>query len=157
LAFIHNPSTVTEETRQTADVSEIVARLVTTGKMSDDTIAPRALKTALGISSDNIGEDDNAQVPLGRSSLESFFSPSDKAAKTYKDYAKMSKLIAREFGFAPGESGIVINGRIIGPIERGRFTAADFDALVEFELKKRTEAALESIENSCSWVTLLGR
>jgi hypothetical protein len=38
----------------------------------------------------------------------------------------------------PRESGIVINGRIVGPIERGRFTVADLNALVEFELTKRT-------------------
>jgi UDP-glucose:glycoprotein glucosyltransferase len=57
----------------------------------------------------------------------------------------------------PRESGIVINGRIVGPIERGRFTVADLNALVEFELTKRTEAVLGSIENLCSWVTLLGR
>jgi hypothetical protein len=64
---------------------------MTTGKMSNNTIAPLAMQIALGISSNNIIEDDNGQVPLGHSSLEYLFSPSDKAAKTYKDYAKMSK------------------------------------------------------------------
>lgn len=44
--------------------------------------------------------------------------------------------LIRDMGLLPGENGLWLNGRVIGPITE-TFSAADFDALLEYERKER--------------------
>ena len=157
LTFVHSPSGDAELTEEQTTSSSLVAHLVMNGQMSENGVTPEKLGKALGL--DIAGAQDStleqSQVPLEDSR---HIFPSKKAdGQTYKEFVQASKLLARELGFAPGESGLVINGRIIGPIERGAFIAADFKALEEYEYKKRTAAAIEAFENVCPWVIDLGR
>ncbi|GAA5851194.1 hypothetical protein JCM8547_004161 [Rhodosporidiobolus lusitaniae] len=55
---------------------------------------------------------------------------------------------AHKLGFQPGESGLVINGRVIGPLPEGSFELADFQALVDYELEKRVENVAEAVYNT---------
>lgn len=157
LTFVHSPSGDVKLTEEQTSSSSLVAHLVMNGQMSENGVTPEILGKALGL--DIVG----AQDPiLGQSQVlledPHHIFPSKKADdQTYKAFIQASKLLSRELGFAPGESGLVINGRIIGPIERGAFIAADFKALEEYEYKKRTAAAIEAFENVCPWVTDLGR
>jgi UDP-glucose:glycoprotein glucosyltransferase len=157
LTFVHSPSGDAELTEEQTASSSLVAHLVMNGQMSENGVTPEKLGKALGLdiggAQDSILE--QSQVPLEDSR---HIFPSKKADdQTYKEFVQASKLLARELGFAPGESGLVINGRIIGPIERGAFIAADFKALEEYEYKKRTAAAIETFGNVCPWVNDLGR
>ncbi|KAG8877951.1 hypothetical protein FRB98_006435 [Tulasnella sp. 332] len=62
-------------------------------------------------------------------------------------FEENGKRIARKLGFAPGDLGIVMNGRVIGPFGKDAFTAEDFLTLASYELGKRVlpvHMALES-------------
>jgi len=49
--------------------------------------------------------------------------------EVYVDYLKSSRLLSRNTKLKPGQKAIVVNGRVIGPIEGNDFLAADFRAL----------------------------
>lgn len=140
LTFVHNPSA--GGAKGTAS-SSILAQSI----INSNGVTPESLAKALGL---DIG---TAEVEQSQVLLQD----SHSGKVVYEEYVQASKLLARELGFAPGESGLVINGRIIGPIERGAFVAADFKALEEYEYKKRTEASIKALEHVCPWVTDLGR
>ncbi|KAG9010570.1 hypothetical protein FRB93_003838 [Tulasnella sp. JGI-2019a] len=53
------------------------------------------------------------------------------------DFEEAGKRIAHKLGFAPGDLGIVMNGRVIGPFGKDTFTAEDFLTLASYELSKR--------------------
>ena len=44
--------------------------------------------------------------------------------------------LIRDIGFAPGQNGLWVNGRIIGPLST-TFTSADMEALLDFERRER--------------------
>ncbi|KAK2461156.1 hypothetical protein APHAL10511_006683 [Amanita phalloides] len=127
--FVHNPT----RNASSAATSRIWAHLVMTGQSSEESAE------ALGLGLD----------------IHMAFEQADK--KTYNEYSRVSQLFARELGFTPGEMGLAVNGRIIGPIEPGAFTAADFKMLEEYEYKKRAELAVETIERVCPWQVDLAR
>ncbi|KAF8631762.1 hypothetical protein AX15_002201 [Amanita polypyramis BW_CC] len=156
--FIHNPLTDAKPVvEQMSTPSDIVAYLVMTGQMSGNGVTPQMLGNVLGlditINEERTGE--YIQAPLGN--FEPIKLPKTVDNEAYSGYVRISEILAREFGFGPGESGLVINGRVIGPIEPGAFISADFKALEEYEYKKRTETAVETIENACPWVVGLER
>ena len=157
LTFVHNPSGGSKPTAERTTSSNLIAHLVTNGHMSESGVTPGRLGKALGLNIVSAEESISGQSQVLFEDSHHIF-PSGKADdQTYKEYVQASKLLARELGFAPGEEGLVMNGRIIGPIERGAFIAADFKALEEYEYKKRTGAAIETFEIVCPWVTDLGR
>ncbi|BGP08072.1 killer toxin resistant protein [Rhodotorula toruloides] len=51
-----------------------------------------------------------------------------------------------KLGFKEGESGIVINGRVIGPLPAGSFGAADFKTLLAYEMEKRIKLVVSAID-----------
>ncbi|KAF8633145.1 hypothetical protein AX17_004646 [Amanita inopinata Kibby_2008] len=167
LAFIHNPSpdmNGKQERHQRS--SEVFARLAMAGKMSESVVTPQRLGRALGLdvvmSDASMTREERVQSPLESTrddaAFESFFASSDKVQeKVYREYVKTSRLVARHLGFAPGTSGLVVNGRVIGPIEQGGFISADFKALGEYEYKKRTEPAIDTVESTCPWSLELDR
>jgi len=66
--------------------------------------------------------------------------------KGFDEYRRSSRLLARELGFKEGEQGILINGRVIGPIPTDTFLAEDFVNLANFERKKRAEPILTALQ-----------
>jgi len=65
----------------------------------------------------------------------------------YRQYVKAGSVAAERVGIAPGASGLIINGRIIGPIAPGEFTAEDFQTLQDYELAKRVQPVLSALED----------
>ncbi|KAK4698563.1 UDP-glucose:glycoprotein glucosyltransferase, partial [Phenoliferia sp. Uapishka_3] len=63
-----------------------------------------------------------------------------------EEYWKRLRPLVKAFGLKPGESGLVVNGRIVGPFEDDAFGLEDIDALVEYELVKRINPVVKSIE-----------
>jgi UDP-glucose:glycoprotein glucosyltransferase len=56
-------------------------------------------------------------------------------AETY--WLRMEQLVAA-FGFKPGQNGVILNGRVVGPIPDGvDFSSDDFSQLLEYERLKR--------------------
>ncbi|KAI9816556.1 MAG: hypothetical protein M1827_001688 [Pycnora praestabilis] len=62
---------------------------------------------------------------------------------------KRMRSLTNSLGFGPGQQGIVINGRVVGPIPSADFKSAEFTELLEYERSKRqrpTFAALSALE-----------
>ncbi|BGP32069.1 killer toxin resistant protein [Rhodotorula toruloides] len=53
-----------------------------------------------------------------------------------------------KLGFKEGESGIVINGRVIGPWPAGSFGVADFNTLLAYEMEKRIKPVVAAIDST---------
>lgn len=73
---------------------------------------------------------------------------------TYPTHMESSKfwegarVLAEKSGFKPGERGLVINGRVIGPIPRTEdFVGDDFKQLLEYELSRRIAPVLNAAQD----------
>ncbi|GAA5899753.1 Kre5p [Sporobolomyces salmoneus] len=53
-----------------------------------------------------------------------------------------------KLGFQPGQTGIVINGRVVGPFPEESFALPDLQALVSYELEKRINPLVAAIKNT---------
>ncbi|KAF8309108.1 hypothetical protein DL93DRAFT_2217500 [Clavulina sp. PMI_390] len=63
----------------------------------------------------------------------------------HAEYAQASALLSRQIGLGEGQLGLIINGRVIGPIEPGSFSAPDFDSLCAYELQKSVNPVLTAL------------
>ncbi|KAF8164188.1 UDP-glucose:glycoprotein glucosyltransferase-domain-containing protein [Mycena galopus ATCC 62051] len=68
-------------------------------------------------------------------------------AEDYARFVRSSRLLARELQLKPGELGLVVNGRVVGPIEAGDFGVVDFKTLESYELRRRTEPVIKALES----------
>ena len=76
--------------------------------------------------------------------VESLDEPTDITESLWPDTRKL----VQSFGFQPGESGLVINGRKLGPIPHDvPFTFDDYTTLYRFEVKKRIQPAAAAIRD----------
>ncbi|KAF8268079.1 UDP-glucose:Glycoprotein glucosyltransferase-domain-containing protein [Lactarius quietus] len=66
----------------------------------------------------------------------------------YRRYVEAGRIVAKTAGLAPGVSGLIINGRVVGPIARGEFTAEIYEILQEYELVKRVQPVLSALEDT---------
>ncbi|KAJ8514563.1 hypothetical protein ONZ45_g7920 [Pleurotus djamor] len=143
VAFLHNPSPDTESSSVRSPTSWLFSHLVSKGLLSK--AAPSQLLQVLT----NEVPIDAAQEPLSRedvfSQLTGGVGLSDFDAASYASYVKVGKLISREIQLKPGEQGLLINGRVLGPLAAGDFIAADFAALEKYEYTKRTEPVVNAL------------
>ncbi|GAA5982339.1 hypothetical protein JCM5350_006149 [Sporobolomyces pararoseus] len=65
--------------------------------------------------------------------------------------------LVHKLGFSPGENGIVINGRVVGPFPDSSFGLPDLRTLVSYELEKRITPVVNAIEHSGFDVSKLER
>ncbi|SCV74361.1 BQ2448_6793 [Microbotryum intermedium] len=72
---------------------------------------------------------------------------SRKVSLLAQEWWKSAALMAQRFGFERGQSGIVINGRVIGPLRRHEWTIGDLEALVAYEREERIDAVVEALRN----------
>ncbi|KAI4517310.1 glycosyltransferase family 24 protein [Schizophyllum commune Loenen D] len=87
-----------------------------------------------------------SQTPLSREgSLADLVDGISPGADVYESYVKSSVLLARELRLEPGQSAVVANGRVIGPIEKKEFQAVAFKDLEEYEMKKRVGPVTEAL------------
>lgn len=86
-------------------------------------------------------------------SIEALVGDVKTAGWSYPDHIAASKFwetaqeLAAQVGFKPGQRGLVVNGRIVGPIPLSEdFVAGDFKQLLEYELSRRIEPVLAAAD-----------
>lgn len=142
LSLIHNPATSrTPSNAARPPVSWLISHLHTRGLLSQAT--PSLLLSALGLDPPAVPAD-GPQIPIGGKNaferLTQGVGLNDITPEEYAVYLKSSRFVARDVKLLPGEKGLIVNGRIVGPIEGPSFRAADFKALEDYEFQKRAEA-----------------
>ena len=105
LTFIHNP-TVLGAPAQSA-LSRFVAHLIYKGLLSEAT--PASLLRALG--AEDVVDDSPSRDAVIRK-LAGDVEPAEYEALVYDDYVKSTRRVARELGVQPGQSALVVNGRV---------------------------------------------
>ncbi|KAF8587209.1 glycosyltransferase family 24 protein [Ramaria rubella] len=71
----------------------------------------------------------------------------DTTEALYAHFSKSGRLLAREFGIEPGEQALIVNGRVVGPIEEEEFTAEDFENLADYEISRRVGPVIKAYAN----------
>ena len=67
---------------------------------------------------------------------------SEEDVEASETYWKAAQPIVHAFGLQPGEKGVILNGRVVGPIQAAaNFTQYDFTQLFHFESRKRLKPA----------------
>ncbi|EJC97612.1 uncharacterized protein FOMMEDRAFT_171561 [Fomitiporia mediterranea MF3/22] len=157
LSFVHNPSLDTTTTHNPQrHISPIISHLIAHDLLSkislkefDVLLSPETSSFSSGnsgSSTDQLVLSENSVVyQLLRDVGVSMDGLSD--AEAHERYTVASGLLVRELGIGLGELSIVVNGRIIGPVEPFDFTAADFTTLENYELRKRTKPVIEALTN----------
>ncbi|KAF8905183.1 glycosyltransferase family 24 protein [Gymnopilus junonius] len=158
VSFIHNPTIIqSPESGTRPPASWLIAHLHIRGLLSQAT--PSQLISALGleISAATAPEivvkeevqtalKENADNDLVFKQLTGGAGLHDILAEEYADYVKESKNVARELRLQPGQTAVVVNGRVVGPIPANDFRVADFKTLEDFEFRKRTEPVLKALQ-----------
>ncbi|KAF8595370.1 hypothetical protein BDV93DRAFT_575405 [Ceratobasidium sp. AG-I] len=65
--------------------------------------------------------------------------------------------IAEAIGLKPGERGLIVNGRVIGPLGNSDFVAADFPILASYEASKRVDPVVTALTAAYEEVTTMSR
>jgi len=118
--------------------------LVHNGKVQDggsrkSRMIPRLLPTGKHFSHDRLSELYNSIQDLENS---------NDIAEEISGKWPETKPLLQSFGFQPGESGLVINGRKLGPIPKNdSVELIDLQTLQEFELKKRIGPAATALRD----------
>lgn len=123
MSFIHNPSSNFKgpESTPRAPASWLLSHLHIRGSLSKAT--PAILLSALGLDSNIDGYvppvSEGSQIPLGKTdayeALTEGVHLDHLKLEEYVDYVKAGRLVARELGLVPGQSALVVNGRVSVP------------------------------------------
>ena len=70
---------------------------------------------------------------------------SNSNAEKSANYWQSAQSLVSTVGFAPGEAGLWLNGRVIGPLGPTKFRASDVEMLLNFERSKRITPVLGAI------------
>ncbi|KAF4586958.1 hypothetical protein EYR40_010976 [Pleurotus pulmonarius] len=144
LTFVHNPASVPSSDR--SSVSWLLAHLITSNRLSK--VTPDQLLRAL--EGDVTISGDAAQVPLSQVKELVGVDAAEFDATAYATYVKAGLLISRKINFQPGQQGLVVNGRVVGPLPGGEFLAPDFLALMKYEHKKRFGVVVAALQEVLS-------
>lgn len=60
-------------------------------------------------------------------------------------YEQHARSLPTALGLHPGQNGILLNGRLVGPFENYAFQAADFASLLTFELEQRIKPVVDAL------------
>ncbi|KAI9428853.1 UDP-glucose:glycoprotein glucosyltransferase-domain-containing protein [Lactarius indigo] len=144
--FLHNPASPNSDPGRHIHVSSLLSHLVSKDLLSKATASQ--LLQALGPRDDSGSRQDGQTVLSMASPLDEItggVALADVDQDDYQRYVQTGKLVAKMAGLAPGASGLIINGRIIGPIAPGEFTAEDYRILEDYELAKRVQPVLSAL------------
>ncbi|EEB91087.1 hypothetical protein MPER_10617 [Moniliophthora perniciosa FA553] len=72
--------------------------------------------------------------------------PSSLDYMNHTKYVDMGRKFLSEVGINPGEKGIIVNGRVVGPLGTDDFHAEDFKALQSYEMRKRVQPVVDALE-----------
>ncbi|RPD60390.1 glycosyltransferase family 24 protein [Lentinus tigrinus ALCF2SS1-7] len=142
LSFIHNPASVSPfcKSDDFASPSRFLAQLVSWDLLSR--LTPEQLLSALGLSSAEVSDDNGAQEPF---SFDDIIGTKAFTGEDCMKYLTASRLVVRQLELKPGEQALVVNGRVVGPIQPGEFVAGDFETLAAYEHHKRVKSVYEAL------------
>ncbi|KAG8781567.1 hypothetical protein FRC16_002834 [Serendipita sp. 398] len=66
----------------------------------------------------------------------------------YLDLCMSGQILAREIGLRPGQMGVIVNGRIIGPLPAGAFSEVDFPPLIVYERDRRVTPIITALKEA---------
>lgn len=165
MTFLHNPAVPGSGPGEQTHVSSLFSYLIYKDILSR--VSPSDLLRAIDLPNESRRE---GQTLLGiPSSLDEFTSGFTLAGVNkddYRRYVEAGRLVAKKLGFAPGASGLIVNGRvrlavsfqlpksltvpcfqIVGPISSGDFTAEDYQTLQDYELAKRVQPVWNALSD----------
>ncbi|KAK0480614.1 UDP-glucose:glycoprotein glucosyltransferase-domain-containing protein [Armillaria novae-zelandiae] len=147
LSFIHNPSDPKLDiTAQRAPVAWLLMHLISKGLLSKS--SPAQLIRALGLDAPLATDGGRSQRPLSQEgTFQALAGQSEVDSETMAQLMKSSRLLIRDMQLPAGSQGILVNGRIIAPLETKEFGSADFRALETYELRRRVEPVVSAIYN----------
>ncbi|KAJ7136717.1 glycosyltransferase family 24 protein [Mycena epipterygia] len=145
VSFMHNPGSVdSADPSSRPPVSWLLSHLVAKNLLSK--ASSSRLLRALGLEAP-VSPSDGTQIPLSKDDLTDGVGISGYSAEDYARFVKSSRLVARDLQLAPGEQALIVNGRVIGPIQAGDFLYADFKTLESYELRRRAEPVIKALES----------
>ncbi|KAJ7485860.1 glycosyltransferase family 24 protein [Mycena latifolia] len=149
VSFLHNPSTPDAEPAARPPVSWFLSHLLARNLLSKASAA--RLLRGLGLEAPvPVTPSEGSQIPLAKDTekedLTEGVGISGYSAGEYAAFVRSGRLVARELQLTPGQQGLVVNGRVIGPIAAGDFVAADFKTLESYELRARAEPVIKALE-----------
>ncbi|KAI5117547.1 hypothetical protein M0805_004373 [Coniferiporia weirii] len=155
LSFIHNPAPVdSASSTPHRRISPIVSHLVTHGLLAQVSLKEFAVllspESALSEDPQAFGE----QATMSENSVVYQLLRDVGAAmeglsesEVHENYAGACRLAVREFGVAPGELALIVNGRIVSGLVPFTFVSRDFATLGDYELRKRVGPVVEALAN----------
>ncbi|KAJ3505081.1 hypothetical protein NLJ89_g7601 [Agrocybe chaxingu] len=147
VSLIHNPTILKSANEPRPAVSWLVAHMHIRGLLSK--ADPATFLSAL-VGDVPAAPLDGPQIPVGKKTAFEILTDGvdlkDIKLEEYADYVKQSRLVSRALQILPGQSALVVNGRVVGPVE-GDFRVADFKALEDYEFRKRTEPVLQALQS----------
>ncbi|KZT37012.1 glycosyltransferase family 24 protein [Sistotremastrum suecicum HHB10207 ss-3] len=148
LSVIHIPAPLSDTNSESSTrISALIHRLQKEKILSK--ISPVTLSKAIQALRDTADHSaPHAQQVL--SNISPFFgaiSTDSHSDESYWEVVEKNILLSNIIDFPEGQNGLLLNGRIVGPIERGGFASADFDALLNYETHKRITPAVEAVKN----------
>ncbi|KAJ6489844.1 glycosyltransferase family 24 protein [Mycena sanguinolenta] len=146
VSFVHNPGPGKDLTVR-PPVSWLLSHVLAKNLLAK--VSPARLRAALGLDAPvPVSLDGGSQIPLAKDDdITDGVGLSGYSAEDYERWVRTSRLVARELQIAPGELGLVVNGRVVGPIEAGDFGALDFKTLESYELRRRTPPVITALES----------
>uniref|UniRef100_A0A8H8CJL8 Glycosyltransferase family 24 protein n=1 Tax=Psilocybe cubensis TaxID=181762 RepID=A0A8H8CJL8_PSICU len=149
ISFIHNPSFVkSPDNASRSPATWLFAHLHTRELLAK--ASPESLLTALGFDGLSIPTE-GTQIPIKKynafEELTGGVSLGSIMEEEYIDYVKTSRLVSRELHLLPGQSALVVNGRVVGPIAANDFHVADFKTLEDHEFRGRTEPVVKALQD----------
>ncbi|KAK0452361.1 UDP-glucose:glycoprotein glucosyltransferase-domain-containing protein [Armillaria borealis] len=147
LSFIHNPSDPKLDiTAQRTPVAWLLMHLISKGFLSKS--SPAQLMGALGLEAPLSTDGGRSQIPLSQEgTFQALAGQSEVDAEKIAQLMKSSRLLIQDIQLPAGSQGILVNGRVIGPLETKEFGSADFHALETYELRRRVESVVSAIHN----------
>ena len=74
--------------------------------------------------------------------------PKEAQSGLAADFWHNSQALAKDFGLTPGQSGLVLNGRLVGPMPRdAAFTSEDVTHLLQYEQMKRLQPVARALKD----------
>ncbi|KAH9848797.1 glycosyltransferase family 24 protein [Lenzites betulinus] len=139
VSFVHSPSAQpSSNSDDSVTSSTILARLIAGDVLS--TYTPERLLSLLRLNDAAEGEHGSQQVFSQR--LEDVLADLPASEKVYLDACS---LVVRQLGLKAGEHAVIVNGRVVGPMQPGEFIAGDFETLAAFEYHKRVQPVYEAL------------
>ncbi|KAK0458728.1 UDP-glucose:glycoprotein glucosyltransferase-domain-containing protein, partial [Desarmillaria tabescens] len=147
LSFIHNPSDPKLDiTAQHTPVAWLLIHLISKGLLSKS--SPAQLISALGLEAPLSVDGGRSQIPLSQEgTFQALAGQSEADPEKIAQFMRSSRLLVREIQQPAGSQGILVNGRVIGPLETKDFVSTDFQALETYELRRRVESVVSAIHD----------